>query len=240
MFIPTIKANPSDAMAASHILLLRGGFARQSASGVFMYLPLGVRVLEKIERLIDIEMQNIGGQKLRMPLLLSSELWRKTGRWDSTGDELIRLKDRRGSDYCLGPTHEEAFTDLVAHEISSYRSLPLLLYQMDRKYRDELRPRFGLLRSREFIMKDLYSFHSSRECAQETYHRVAGAYQRIFSALDTPFVQVEADTGNIGGSLSHEYQVPVRIFIDEHIYPKSYYTLHRLHFNISPTPQSHV
>jgi prolyl-tRNA synthetase len=207
LFIPTLREAPAEATLRSHQLLIRGGYARQCAGGIYMLLPLGLRVVQRIEALIDEEMAAVGAQKLQMPLLLSSRLWKETGRWESTGEELFRLKDRRGADYCLGPTHEELFTELVASSLRSYRELPLCLYQVGQKYRDEVRPRFGLLRAREFVMKDAYSFHESEEDALAYYDAMDGAYRRVFERLGAPFARVEADGGNIGGSRTHEFQI---------------------------------
>ncbi|KAM3584421.1 hypothetical protein VKS41_003236 [Umbelopsis sp. WA50703] len=170
-------------------------------------LPMGLRTIEKVENIIDEEMKAIGGQKLALPLVLSSELWKKTGRWNKMGGELFKLQDRKESDFLLAPTHEEEITHIVANELSSYRQLPIRLFQIGRKYRDEMRPRSGLLRGREFTMKDLYTFDESIETASATYDEVQGAYQRIFKRIGVPFAVAEADTGNIGGSRSHEYHV---------------------------------
>ncbi|KAI8050248.1 hypothetical protein BDF22DRAFT_778060 [Syncephalis plumigaleata] len=207
LFVPTSKDVSATAKAASHQLLLRAGFIRQSASGIYTLLPFAVRSIAKLERLVDEEMEAIGACKLSLPMLLSADHWRKTGRWDTMQQELFRLKDRKESDFCLAPTHEEEITRLVADEISSYRQLPLRLYQIGRKYRDELRPRSGLLRGREFIMKDLYTFDVNVEAAERTYFDVVEAYKRIFTRLSIPFAIAKADTGNIGGSLSHEFHI---------------------------------
>ncbi|KAG2181151.1 hypothetical protein INT43_008733 [Umbelopsis isabellina] len=210
MFMPTSKekvsASNADAVA-SHSLMLKAGFIRQSSSGIYSMLPMGLRTLEKIENVIDEEMKAIGGQRLALPLVLSSELWKKTGRWDKMGGELFKLQDRKESDLLLAPTHEEEITHIVANELSSYRQLPIRLFQIGRKYRDEMRPRSGLLRGREFTMKDLYTFDESIETASVTYDEVQGAYQRIFERIGVPFAVAEADTGNIGGFRSHEYHV---------------------------------
>jgi len=207
MYIPTLYENPSDASIASHRLLQRAGFVRPSASGMFILLPLAVRVLDKIERIVDEEMEIVGARKTIMPTLLSSEAWKKTGRWESTGKELWRLKDRKGVDFCLAPTHEEIFTQLVSETIRSKSELPLCLYQIGTKYRDEARPRFGLLRGREFVMKDAYSFHATADDALSYYEDMEKAYIRIFERLQRPVVQVEADGGTIGDSLTHEFQM---------------------------------
>jgi len=220
MFVPTLRENPAEATVPSHRLLLRAGFIRQmdQTAGLYMTLPLGLRVLDKIERLVDLAMAKCGGNKLAMPLLLPSSLWKRTGRWQTAGDELIRVQDRKGADYCLAPTHEEAFTELVASSIKSWRQLDdggVRLYQTGKKYRDEVRPRFGLMRSREFIMKDMYSFDLDETNAIQTYNEVSLSYNAlchaIFGQEGKGWSRVEADTGNIGGSLSHEYQVHAEI-----------------------------
>ncbi|XP_040926244.2 probable proline--tRNA ligase, mitochondrial [Betta splendens] len=196
----------------SQRLMQQAGLIHPSSPGCYFYLPVTVRSMEKLVRLIDQEMQGIGGQKLDMPSLCSAELWKTSERWDLMGKELLRLKDRHGLDYCLGPTHEEAVTTLVAHQATlSYRQLPLLLYQITRKFRDEPKPKFGLLRGREFYMKDMYSFDVSEEAAHQTYESVCQAYHRLFTRLGLRCVQVQADTGNIGGKLSHEFQLPAEI-----------------------------
>ncbi|XP_035504310.2 probable proline--tRNA ligase, mitochondrial [Scophthalmus maximus] len=193
----------------SQRLMQQAGLIHPSSPGCYYYLPATVRSMEKLVRVIDQEMQGIGGQKLDMPSLCSADLWKTSERWDLMGKELIRLKDRHGVDYCLGPTHEEAVTTLVAHQANlSYRQLPLLLYQITRKFRDEPKPKFGLLRGREFYMKDMYSFDVSEEEAHQTYESVCQAYARLFSRLGLRCVQVQADAGNIGGTLSHEFQLP--------------------------------
>uniref|UniRef100_A0A8C6UD87 Probable proline--tRNA ligase, mitochondrial n=1 Tax=Neogobius melanostomus TaxID=47308 RepID=A0A8C6UD87_9GOBI len=196
----------------SQRLMQQAGLIYPSNPGCYYYLPATVRSMEKLVRVIDQEMQGIGGQKLDMPSLCSADLWRSSERWELMGKELFRLKDRHGADYCLGPTHEEAVTTLVAHQTTlSYRQLPLLLYQITRKFRDEPKPKFGLLRGREFYMKDMYSFDVSEEAAYETYESVCEAYTRLFARLGLRCVQVQADTGNIGGTLSHEFQLPADI-----------------------------
>ncbi|KAG7513246.1 hypothetical protein JOB18_002690 [Solea senegalensis] len=196
----------------SQRLMQQAGLIHPSNPGCYYYLPATVRSMEKLVRVIDQEMQAIGGQKLDMPSLCSADLWKTSERWDLMGKELFRLKDRHEGDYCLGPTHEEAVTTLVAHQATlSYRQLPLLLYQITRKFRDEPKPKFGLLRGREFYMKDMYSFDVSEEAAYETYESVCQAYTRLFARLGLHCVQVQADTGNIGGTLSHEFQLPADI-----------------------------
>ncbi|KAI8897951.1 hypothetical protein BC833DRAFT_591693 [Globomyces pollinis-pini] len=205
--IPTIKQSESDhTRTASHDLLIRGGFIRQSHAGLYTFLPLGMRVLTKLESIIDREMRNVDGQKVSMPCLLSSENWKKTGRW-SGGNEMFKLKDRKNGEYLLAPTHEEEVTSLASSLVSSFRQLPLRIYQIGKKYRDELRPRSGLLRAKEFIMKDMYSFDKTEEEALKTYDEVSGAYRSIMKQLSIPYAVAEADTGNIGGTRSHEYHV---------------------------------
>ncbi|NXG32796.1 SYPM protein, partial [Dromaius novaehollandiae] len=203
---------PGEAGCRSQKLLVQGGLICPAAPGCYHYLPSAVRAVEKLVAVIDGEMRAVGGQKLSMPSLSTAELWRASGRWDRMGRELFRLADRHGKDYCLGPTHEEAVTDLVAAQINlSYKQLPLRLYQVTRKFRDEPKPRFGLLRSREFYMKDMYTFDASEEAARHTYGLVCDAYRRVFEALGLRFVQVQADTGSIGGTMSHEFQLPADI-----------------------------
>ncbi|CAG8559501.1 4482_t:CDS:10 [Paraglomus occultum] len=191
LFLPTVKEiheGTSKHIGQSHRLMIRAGLIRQSSSGIFSFLPFGLRSLRKVEKIIDEEMENIGAQKLSLPTLLSANSWRQTGRWETAGSELFRLKDRKQSEFCLAPTHEEEITLLVAEEISSYRQLPLRLYQIDRKYRDEMRPRSGLLRGREFMMKDLYTFDKTEEASVNTYKEVVDAYKRIFSRIGLPYV----------------------------------------------------
>jgi len=206
-FIPTLREVPADADVKSHKQLLRAGFIRQNTSGVYSYLPLAKRVLSKIETIIREEMEAINSLELLMPSLQSAELWQESGRWEKYGPELMRLKDRHDRDFALGPTHEEVITTLVRDEIKSYKKLPLTLYQIQTKFRDEKRPRFGLLRGREFIMKDAYSFHASRESLDETYEDMYRAYSNIFSRLGLNYRAVIADAGSIGGKGTHEFMV---------------------------------
>ncbi len=206
-FIPTLREVPADAEVKSHKQLLRAGFIRQNTSGVYSYLPLAKRVLTKIETIIREEMEAINSIELLMPSLQSAELWQESGRWKKYGPELMRLKDRHNRDFALGPTHEEVITTLVRDEIKSYKKLPLTLYQIQTKFRDEKRPRFGLLRGREFIMKDAYSFHASRESLDETYEDMYRAYSNIFSRLGLNYRAVIADAGSIGGKGTHEFMV---------------------------------
>eukprot|EP00002_Diphylleia_rotans_P027814 TRINITY_DN5593_c0_g1_i6.p1 TRINITY_DN5593_c0_g1~~TRINITY_DN5593_c0_g1_i6.p1 ORF type:complete len:545 (-),score=101.79 TRINITY_DN5593_c0_g1_i6:113-1747(-) len=215
LFAPTLRENPSDAHVASHALLLRAGFIRQTGAGIYTYLPLAQRVLGKISQIIDACMSEIDGQKVTMPLFVPASHWKKSGRWDDAGPELIRVKDRNDGDYCLSPTHEEIVTDLVANDISSHKQLPLKIYQIGTKFRDEARPRFGLLRGREFIMKDMYSFHVDKQDAEKAYAQVSGAYHKIFRALGVDYVMVEADNGNMGGSLSHEFHILANVGEDQ-------------------------
>ncbi len=207
LFAPTRKEDPADAEIASHRLLVRAGFIRMVARGIYSFLPLGWRSVRKIERIVREEMDRAGAQEMRMPGVQPAELWQESGRWDAYGSELLRLKDRKGSDFALGPTHEEVVTSLVRDNLSSYKQLPINLYQIQTKFRDEPRPRFGLMRGREFVMKDAYSFDVDKQAAHESYATMKDAYHRIFTRMGFDFVAVEADTGNIGGDLSHEFQV---------------------------------
>jgi prolyl-tRNA synthetase len=206
-YIPTLKEAPADAEIVSHKLLIRAGFVRRLTSGVYVYLPLAWRSLNKIANIIREEMDRAGAQELHMPMVQPAELWRESGRWDLYGKELLRFKDRHDRDCCVGPTHEEVITDLIRGEVRSYRQLPLNLYQIQTKFRDEIRPRFGLMRGREFIMKDAYSFDCDDEGADASYKDMYDAYRRIFSRLNLRFRAVEADSGAIGGSFSHEFMV---------------------------------
>jgi prolyl-tRNA synthetase len=206
-FIPTIKEEPSDAEVISHRLLVRAGMIRQVSRGVYDILPLALRTVRKIEAIVREEMNRAGAQELLMPVTSPAELWRDSGRWEVYGKELLRFKDRHERDFCLAPTHEEVITDIVRRDVRSYRELPMNLYQIQTKFRDEVRPRFGLMRGREFIMKDAYSFHMDREDAEREYHNMYDTYRRIFSRCGLKFRAVEADSGAIGGSLSHEFQV---------------------------------
>ncbi len=208
--IPTLKEAPSDATSVSHVLLLRAGYARRVGAGIYAYLPLGLKVLRKIERIVRDELDRAGALELLLPTLLPAEYFKETGRWDAYGDVLLRLKDRKGGDYHLGPTHEEIITDLARREIKSYRDLPKNLYQVQTKFRDEPRPRGGLLRAREFIMKDAYSFDVDEQRAAQSYAAMRAAYQRIFERMGFHYRIVNADGGSIGGSRSEEFQVLVQ------------------------------
>lgn len=205
LYAPTLKETPSDADIESHKLLTRGAFLRKTSSGIYTFLPLGQLVLHKIENIIREEMAAAGSQEILMPALQPAELWKESGRWDDYGPELMRLVDRHDHMYCLGPTHEEVITSLIKNELNSYKQLPCNLYQIQTKYRDEIRPRFGLLRGREFIMKDAYSFHDTQESLQETYDEMSRAYGRINDRCGLNWRGVEADSGQIGGKVTTEF-----------------------------------
>jgi prolyl-tRNA synthetase len=206
-FIPTYKEVPSDAEIISHQLMLRAGLVRKLTSGIYTYLPAGLRSIKKVENIIREEMNRAGAVEILMPAVQPAELWQESGRWDYYGRELLRFKDRHNRDACLGPTHEEVITDLVRNEIHSYRQMPVNFYQIQTKFRDEIRPRFGLMRCREFIMKDAYSFDIDEDGANHSYEAMFSAYTRIFQRCGLKFRSVEADTGTIGGSYSHEFMV---------------------------------
>jgi prolyl-tRNA synthetase len=207
ILLATEREDPSDAEIVSHRLMIRAGLVRRLAAGLYTWLPLGLRVLRKIENIVREEMDRAGAQEVLMPAVQPAELWMESGRWDHFGPELLRLRDRHERDFCVGPTHEEVITDIVRREVRSYRQLPLNLYQIQTKFRDEVRPRFGVMRAREFIMKDAYSFHLDREDAEREYRNMYDTYRRIFTRCGLEFRAVEADSGAIGGSLSHEFQV---------------------------------
>ena len=207
LLAPTLREDPAEAEIASHRLLLRAGMMRKTAAGMYTYLPLAWRVLRKIMDIVREEMDAKGGQELLMSIVQPAELWRETGRWDEYGEEMFRLKDRHGREFCLGPTHEELITALVRSEVKSYRQLPLLLYQIANKYRDEIRPRFGVMRGREFIMKDLYSFDRDEAGLDESYWKMYDAYTRAFKRMGLTTRAVEADSGAIGGDVTHEFMV---------------------------------
>ena len=206
-YIPTLKEAPGDAEVISHKLLLRAGMIRKLTSGIYTWLPLGLRALNRAANIVREEMDRAGAQEILMPGVQPADLWRESGRWEFYGKELLRFKDRHERDYCLGPTHEEVVTDLLRGEVRSYRQLPLNLYQIQSKFRDEIRPRFGLMRGREFLMKDAYSFDRDDAGADESYKAMFAAYKRIFSRMGLRFRPVEADTGSIGGNFSHEFMV---------------------------------
>jgi len=205
--LSTLKETPADAEVISHQLMLRAGLIRRIAAGIYTWMPLGLRVLRRVENIVREEMNRAGAIELSMPVVQPAELWQESGRWEQYGPELARLQDRHQRDFCLGPTHEEIITFLARNEIKSYKQLPLNFYQIQTKFRDEIRPRFGVMRSREFIMKDAYSFHVDQASQEETYWRMHAAYSAIFTRLGLDFRPVEADTGSIGGSHSHEFHV---------------------------------
>ena len=205
LYAPTLREVPAEAEIPSHQLMLRAGFIRKAAGGVYTYLPLAWRTLRKIEQIIREEMDAAGGQEIAMPIMQPSELWKESGRWEVFGEEMFKVNDRHGREFCLGPTHEEIITDLVRNEIRSYKQLPVLLYQIQNKYRDEIRPRFGLMRGREFIMKDLYSFDKDEAGLDISYQKMYDAYTNIFNRCGLVFRPVEADGGAIGGSNTHEF-----------------------------------
>ncbi len=205
--LSTLKETPADAEVISHQLMLRAGMIRKLASGLYTWLPTGLRVLKKVENIVREEMNNAGAIEMCMPVVQPADLWQESGRWEQYGPELLRFVDRGDRPFVLGPTHEEVITDLIRNELSSYKQLPLNFFQIQTKFRDEVRPRFGVMRSREFLMKDAYSFHTSQESLQETYDAMYQAYSKIFTRMGLDFRAVEADTGSIGGSASHEFQV---------------------------------
>lgn len=209
--VPTLKEDPSDAVVLSHRLMVRAGLMRKESSGMYVYLPLGLRVLQKITAIVREEMNRAGAHEFLMPELTSAELWKESGRWDTMGPEMFRIKDRNNQEYALGPTHEEAFTGAMRSIISSYRDLPLNAYQINTKFRDEIRPRFGVIRSKEFIMKDAYSFDMDDKGLDESYQKMRTAYRRIFERCGLNTIPVEADTGSMGGSDSEEFMVPSEV-----------------------------
>ena len=207
LYAPTLKEDPSDAEATSHKLLTRAGFIRKLTAGIYDYLPLANRVIRKIENIIRDELESEGSQEVLLPMVQPAEIWKESGRWQKYGSELLRFNDRKSGEFCLAPTHEEVITDLVRRDIRSWRQLPLSLYQIQGKFRDEIRPRGGLLRGREFIMKDAYTFDADADGALKSYDRMYTAYHEIFRRCGLDFRAVKADSGAIGGSLSHEFQV---------------------------------
>ncbi|MDG1292866.1 MAG: proline--tRNA ligase, partial [Pseudomonadales bacterium] len=207
LLIATLKETPADAEVISHQLMLRAGMIRKLASGLYTWLPMGLRVLRKTEAIVREEMNNAGAQEILMPVVQPAELWEESGRWDQYGAELLRIKDRHQRGFCLGPTHEEVVTDLMRNELQSYKQLPINLFQIQTKFRDEIRPRFGIMRAREFTMKDAYSFHISQASLDDTYNIMHNAYSAIFNRIGLDFRAVLADTGSIGGSASHEFHV---------------------------------
>lgn len=207
LLLPTTKETPAEAEVVSHQLLLRGGFIRKLTSGMYTYLPLGLLVLQKVTEIVRQEMNNAGAQEILMPMVQPGDLWQESGRWKKYGPELLRFQDRHARDYCLGPTHEEVVTDIARKELHSYKQLPVNLYQIQTKFRDEIRPRFGLMRGREFVMKDAYSFDVDDDAASKSYEIMRDAYYRVFERCGLDFRAVEADSGSIGGSFSHEFMV---------------------------------
>jgi len=218
LFVPTLREVPKDAEAISHKILLKGGYIKQIAAGIYTYLPLGYRVIKKIENIVREELDKIGCSELLMPALSPKDLWVESGRWDAYGKEMMRIKDRHDREFCLGPTHEEVITSIVRNHVTSYKQLPLALYQIQTKYRDEYRPRFGLMRGREFIMKDLYTFHTSEEDLDVWYQKVREAYKKILDRLDLKYRIVRADSGAIGGSSSEEFMILCDIGEDTIVY----------------------
>ena len=206
-FLPTLKETPADAEIISHKLMLRAGMIRKVAAGIYTWLPLGLRVLKKVEKIIREEMNRAGALEILMPNIQPAELWQESKRWDAYGPLMLRMKDRHERDFCFGPTHEEVVTDLVRGELRSYKQLPVTFYQIQTKFRDEIRPRFGVLRAREFIMKDAYSFNVDQSSLEKSYQEMFDAYFRIFDRLGLTYRAVEADSGDIGGEISHEFQV---------------------------------
>ncbi len=217
----TLREAPTDAEVISHKLMLRAGMIRQLASGIYTWLPLGYRVLKKVEGIVREEMNSAGAQEILMPAIQPAELWQESKRWDQYGPELLRINDRHEREFCFGPTHEEVITDLVRREVRSYKQLPIILYQIQTKFRDEIRPRFGVMRAREFLMKDAYSFHLNDESLQETYEQMYKSYTKIFTRLGLEFRAVIADSGNIGGDKSHEFHVLAESGEDQIVFSKN-------------------
>jgi prolyl-tRNA synthetase len=218
LYVKTLKETPKDAEVISHKLMLRAGMIKKLASGIYSYLPLGYRALKKVEKIVREEMDRAGAQEIFMPVLQPAEIWKESGRWDTMGPEMMRIKDRHDREFVLGPTHEEVITDIIRNDVSSYKSLPINLYQIQTKFRDERRPRFGLMRCREFLMKDAYSFHGSEESLDKEFENMKAAYTRIFERCGLTFRSVEADSGAIGGSGSQEFHVLAESGEDEIIY----------------------
>ncbi|MGI9130253.1 MAG: proline--tRNA ligase, partial [Candidatus Methylopumilus sp.] len=206
-YISTLKEAPSEAELISHKLMIRAGFIKRLGSGLYSWMPLGLKVLRKIEAIVRDEMNKAGAVELLMPAIQPAELWEETGRWALFGPQMLKIKDRHDRNFCFGPTHEEVVTDIARKEINSYKQLPINFYQIQTKFRDEIRPRFGVMRAREFLMKDAYSFHTSKTSLQETYETMYRAYTNIFNKIGLQFRAVKADTGAIGGDGSHEFHV---------------------------------
>ena len=221
LFFPTLRQAPNDAELISHQLMFRAGLIRKLASGLYTWLPLGLRVLKKIENIIREELNKIYAQELLLPIVQPAALWQETGRWEKYGDMLLKMTDRHNRDFCFGPTHEEVITDLIRNNVTSYKQLPICLYQIQTKFRDEIRPRFGVMRAREFLMKDAYSFHLTQDCLTNTYQQMFVAYNNIFNKLQLKFRAVLADNGDMGGSTSHEFQVIAESGEDQIIYSET-------------------
>tara|TARA_B100001778_G_scaffold297739_1_gene271402 strand:- start:185 stop:1480 length:1296 start_codon:yes stop_codon:yes gene_type:complete len=219
--INTTKSVPNDAEVTSHILMIRSGMIKKLASGLYTWMPLGLKILRKIENIIRIEMDKVNALELLMPAVQPSELWKESGRWDKYGPELLRITDRHEREFCFGPTHEEIITDIARKEIKSYKQLPVIYYQIQTKFRDEIRPRFGVMRAREFLMKDAYSFHENEDCLNKTYDIIFNAYKECFNKIGFEYKVVNADNGQIGGSESHEFHVIAENGEDELIFSES-------------------
>ncbi|MBL7087011.1 MAG: proline--tRNA ligase, partial [Candidatus Cloacimonetes bacterium] len=233
-FIPTLKENPAEAEIPSHRLMIRSGMLRKLGAGIYSYLPLAKFVINKIENIVREELNNIGCEELLMPVIQPKEIWEFSGRWKVYGPELMRLKDRHNREFALGPTHEEVITLIAKNDIKSYKELPLILYQIQTKFRDEIRPRFGVMRAREFIMKDAYSFHKDKESLLKTYEDMYNVYTRIFERCGLKTVAVEADVGAIGGSLSHEFMVLAETGESEVLHCKCGYASTKENCKIAP------
>ena len=233
-FIPTLKENPAEAEIPSHRLMIRSGMLRKLGSGIYSYLPLSQQVIQKIERIVREELDKIGCQEILMPVIQPREIWEQSGRWSIYGPELMRMKDRHNREFALGPTHEEVITLIAKNDIKSYKELPIILYQIQTKFRDEIRPRFGVMRAREFIMKDAYSFHKDKKCLLKTYDEMHKAYTRIFEKCGLKTVAVEADVGAIGGSTSHEFMVLAETGESEVLHCKCGYAATKENCKIAP------
>ena len=233
--IITTKNTPNDAEVISHKLMIRSGMIKKLASGLYTWMPLGLKVLKKIENIIRKEMDSIGALEILMPAIQPAELWIESGRWEKYGPELLRLSDRHEREFCFGPTHEEIITDIARKDIKSYKQLPIIYYQIQTKFRDEIRPRYGIMRAREFLMKDAYSFHENEECLNETYEKMFQSYKNCFNKIGFDFKVVNADNGQIGGSESHEFHVIAENGEDELIFSDtSDYAINAELFSKSP------
>lgn len=240
LFFPTLRQAPNDAELISHQLMFRAGLIRKLASGLYTWLPVGLKILKKIENIIRLEMQKINAQEILMPIVQPASLWEETDRWQKYGDMLLKMQDRNKRNFCFGPTHEEVVTDLIRHEVTSHKQLPICLYQIQTKFRDEIRPRFGVMRAREFLMKDAYSFHLNSECLNTTYNQMFSAYNNIFNALELKFRSVMADNGDMGGNTSHEFQVIADSGEDQIVYSEdSDYAANIEIAHIKGTPLEH-